>query len=145
MPLVIQLTDDEKCLWRGLDVEEAHRLGKENAKDIIACGFDIAKTFIFSDFDYVGGAFYRNIHRIQRLVTMNQASRPPTRPPCAAPSSHSSSGGSPSAPEGGDQVQVAPHTGAVSSALVPTQPTTAATQEGWGAASGRSVYSRQRA
>jgi len=48
------------------------RLGKENAKDIIACGFDIAKTFIFSDFDYVGGAFYRNIHRIQRLVTMNQ-------------------------------------------------------------------------
>jgi len=72
VPLVIQLTDDEKCLWRGLAVEEAHRLGKENAKDIIACGFDIAKTFIFSDFDYVGGAFYRNIHRIQRLVTMNQ-------------------------------------------------------------------------
>uniref|UniRef100_A0A061SDB0 Tryptophan--tRNA ligase, cytoplasmic n=1 Tax=Tetraselmis sp. GSL018 TaxID=582737 RepID=A0A061SDB0_9CHLO len=72
VPLVIQMTDDEKCLWRGLSVEEAYRFGKENAKDIIACGFDISKTFIFSDFDYVGGAFYRNIHRIQRLVTMNQ-------------------------------------------------------------------------
>jgi hypothetical protein len=38
----------------------------QNAKDIIACGFDINKTFIFSDFEYVGGAFYRNIVRIQR-------------------------------------------------------------------------------
>lgn len=38
----------------------------QNAKDIIACGFDVSKTFIFSDFEYVGGAFYRNIVRIQR-------------------------------------------------------------------------------
>lgn len=26
----------------------------ENAKDIIAIGFDVEKTFIFSDFDYIG-------------------------------------------------------------------------------------------
>ena len=26
----------------------------ENAKDIIACGFDKKRTFIFSDLDYVG-------------------------------------------------------------------------------------------
>lgn len=38
----------------------------QNAKDIIACGFDVSKTFIFSDFEFVGGAFYRNIIRIQR-------------------------------------------------------------------------------
>lgn len=44
----------------------------QNAKDIIACGFDVNKTFIFSDYEYVGGAFYRNIIRIQRCVTMNQ-------------------------------------------------------------------------
>ena len=25
----------------------------ENAKDIIACGFDVTKTFIFSDFDFI--------------------------------------------------------------------------------------------
>ncbi|CAD7704142.1 unnamed protein product [Ostreobium quekettii] len=71
-PLVIQLTDDEKSLWKNLDVDEARRLARENAKDIIACGFDIARTFIFSDYDYVGGAFYRNASRIQRCVTLNQ-------------------------------------------------------------------------
>jgi tryptophanyl-tRNA synthetase len=31
-------------------VEEACRLSRENAKDIIACGFDPKRTFIFSDF-----------------------------------------------------------------------------------------------
>ena len=31
-----------------------HRLAIENARDIIACGFDRSKTFIFSDLDYVG-------------------------------------------------------------------------------------------
>ena len=72
VPLVIQLTDDEKFLWKGLSVEETRRLARENAKDIIACGFDVTRTFIFSDFEYVGGAFYRNIVRIQRSVTMNQ-------------------------------------------------------------------------
>jgi tryptophanyl-tRNA synthetase len=72
VPLVIQLTDDEKFLWKGLDLEESRRLARENAKDIIACGFDVTRTFIFSDFEYVGGAFYRNIVRIQRTVTMNQ-------------------------------------------------------------------------
>ena len=72
VPLVIQLTDDEKYLWKGLDLEETRRLARENAKDIIACGFDVSKTFIFSDFDYVGGPFYRNIVAIQRSVTMNQ-------------------------------------------------------------------------
>lgn len=29
------------------------RLAFENAKDIIACGFDMSKTFIFSDLDYI--------------------------------------------------------------------------------------------
>jgi len=55
VPLVIQLTDDEKCMWKNLSVEECMRLARENAKDIIACGFDISRTFIFSDFNYVGG------------------------------------------------------------------------------------------
>lgn len=72
VPLVIQLTDDEKFLWKGLSVEETRRLARENCKDIIACGFDVSRTFVFSDFEYVGGAFYRNIARIQRAVTMNQ-------------------------------------------------------------------------
>ncbi|CAN0406628.1 unnamed protein product, partial [Scytosiphon promiscuus] len=42
VPLVVQLTDDEKFLFKpGLKLEEVRtRLAFENAKDIIACGFD---------------------------------------------------------------------------------------------------------
>lgn len=54
MPLVIQLTDDEKTLWKELTVEEAMALARENAKDIIAMGFDVNKTFIFSNLDFMG-------------------------------------------------------------------------------------------
>ncbi|XAR57526.1 Tryptophan--tRNA ligase [Bertholletia excelsa] len=72
VPLVIQLTDDEKCMWKNLTVEESKRLARENAKDIIACGFDISRTFIFSDFNYVGGAFYENMVRISKCVTHNK-------------------------------------------------------------------------
>lgn len=74
VPLVIQLTDDEKMLWKDLQLEEANRLAYENAKDIIAVGFDKMKTFIFTDFDYIGQCpeFYRNMIRIQKCVTFNQ-------------------------------------------------------------------------
>lgn len=39
-PLVIQLTDDEKFLWKKLTLDECKQMYLENAKDIIACGFD---------------------------------------------------------------------------------------------------------
>lgn len=32
VPLVIQLTDDEKSLWKGIDVQEARRLAREVCK-----------------------------------------------------------------------------------------------------------------
>ena len=51
---------------RNLELEESERLAKQNIKDIIACGFDESRTFIFTDFNYLGGAFSRNIKRIQR-------------------------------------------------------------------------------
>ena len=54
VPLVIQLTDDEKFLWKDLKFEEARNLAIENAKDIIAIGFDVKKTFIFADLTFVG-------------------------------------------------------------------------------------------
>jgi len=77
VPLVIQLTDDEKFLWKDLSAEEAHRLAIENAKDIIACGFDKDKTFIFSDIEYITSSmpFYYNILKIQKCVLVNQAKR----------------------------------------------------------------------
>ncbi|XP_024009595.1 tryptophan--tRNA ligase, cytoplasmic isoform X1 [Eutrema salsugineum] len=73
VPLVIQLTDDEKCIWKNISVKESKRLARENAKDIIACGFDVTKTFIFSDFDYVGGAFYENMVKVGKCVTLNKS------------------------------------------------------------------------
>ena len=72
VPLVIQLTDDEKYLWKDLKVEETKRMAFDNAKDIIALGFDPKKTFIFSDFNHVGGAFYENMLQIMKHVTFNQ-------------------------------------------------------------------------
>eukprot|EP00736_Rhodelphis_marinus_P012798 Rmarinus@m.25981 len=71
VPLVIQLTDDEKFLWKDLSAEETHRLAFENARDIIACGFDVEKTFIFSDMDYIGH-MYPNILKVQKATTFNQ-------------------------------------------------------------------------
>lgn len=74
VPLVIQMTDDEKFLWKDITIEEGNKYAYENAKDIIACGFDPKKTFIFSDFDFMAQCpnFYRNICRIQKCVTFNQ-------------------------------------------------------------------------
>ncbi|KAJ8905073.1 hypothetical protein NDN08_001584 [Rhodosorus marinus] len=74
VPLVIQLTDDEKFLFTQdpkKKLEDFYQMGKDNAKDIIACGFDPEKTFIFSDLDYVG-TMWKNIVKIQKAVTYNQ-------------------------------------------------------------------------
>lgn len=54
VPLVIQLTDDEKTLWKDLKVDEAIKLARENAKDIVAMGFNVEKTFIFNNLTFMG-------------------------------------------------------------------------------------------
>lgn len=96
VPLVVQLTDDEKFLFKHeLKVEQTYEFAKRNARDIIAVGFKLEKTFIFSDYDFVGGAFYRNVSKISRQITINQAKatfgfndsyvHPPVlRQPCAS-------------------------------------------------------------
>ncbi|XP_073819983.1 tryptophan--tRNA ligase, cytoplasmic-like [Musca autumnalis] len=74
VPLVIQMSDDEKTIWKDLKVEEAIALAHENAKDIIAMGFNPEKTFIFNDLTFMGQcpAFYQNVIRMQKCVTFNQ-------------------------------------------------------------------------
>jgi len=78
VPLVIQMTDDEKYLWKGVyidgddNLDYFRNLTIQNAKDIIACGFDMKKTFLFSDCDYVG-SMYPNIVRIWKAVTYSTA------------------------------------------------------------------------
>ncbi|KAI0119301.1 tryptophanyl-tRNA synthetase [Daldinia grandis] len=74
VPLVIMLTDDEKFLFsEKRTVEEVIGYSRDNCQDIIAIGFDPDKTFIFSDYEFMGGAFYRNVTRFAKLVTYNQA------------------------------------------------------------------------
>lgn len=75
VPLIIMMTDDEKYIFGGPErtIANVQQYTSNNAKDIIAVGFDPKKTFIFSDYDYMGGAFYRNVTRISKHVTLNVA------------------------------------------------------------------------
>jgi len=45
----------------------------KNARDIIAVGFKLEKTFIFSDYDFMGGEFYKNVSKVSRQITLSQA------------------------------------------------------------------------
>jgi tryptophanyl-tRNA synthetase len=73
VPIVIQLTDDEKFLFKHeLKPEQTMVFSRQNARDIIACGFDLERTFIFSNYEFMGGAFYRNVSKISRQITYNQ-------------------------------------------------------------------------
>lgn len=71
VPLVIQITDDEKFFHKHeLTLEKAHEMGYENIKDIIAFGFNPEKTFIFSDIDYIS-TLYPNVCKFQRALTLS--------------------------------------------------------------------------
>ncbi|WRT64811.1 tryptophan-tRNA ligase [Kwoniella shivajii] len=91
VPLVIQLTDDEKYLLERDVKKQAEimkkikgkkpidllrhykKMGQDNVKDIIACGFIPEKTFIFSDLAHVGGAFYENVVLMAKTITQSQS------------------------------------------------------------------------
>ncbi|KAK6903786.1 tryptophan-tRNA ligase [Kwoniella mangroviensis CBS 8507] len=91
VPLVIQVTDDEKYLLerdikkqaelmkkikgkKPLDLLRHYKkMGQDNIKDIIACGFIPEKTFIFSDLANVGGAFYENVVLMAKTITQSQS------------------------------------------------------------------------
>lgn len=71
-PLVIQLTDDEKFMHsHKIEIDAVRKYTIENCMDIIAVGFDPKKTFIFSDLDFIGGAFYENMCRMAKRITIN--------------------------------------------------------------------------
>jgi tryptophanyl-tRNA synthetase len=59
-PVVIQLTDDEKwaCEPDKMSREDAEKYSFENARDIIACGFDVRKTLIFSNLSVMSHKIY---------------------------------------------------------------------------------------
>ena len=71
VPLVIQVTDDEKSRYRPeLELEKVIKMGMSNITDIIAFGFDPEKTFIFLDTEYIQ-YLYPNVIRVQKNTTLN--------------------------------------------------------------------------
>lgn len=76
VPLIIMLTDDEKFFHsQKLSLEETHRFAMQNAMDIIAVGFDMKKTFIFTDTDFIdngSAAFNKNVRELGKRTTNNQ-------------------------------------------------------------------------
>lgn len=71
VPLVVQLTDDEKFYFKDITLEQVEKMTRENMKDIIALGFDPKLTFIFNDLDYMG-SMYRVVARIEKAYTASQ-------------------------------------------------------------------------
>uniref|UniRef100_A0A6U4Y2F4 Tryptophan--tRNA ligase, cytoplasmic n=1 Tax=Neobodo designis TaxID=312471 RepID=A0A6U4Y2F4_NEODS len=71
VPLVIQMTDDEKFLWKDITLDQVAVMTRENARDIFAIGFDPEKTFLFSNLAYLGN-MYPVILRLQKATTASQ-------------------------------------------------------------------------
>lgn len=72
IPFVIQITDDEKFLWKSMDLEEVIRNGRENIKDIIAFGLDPKLTYIFSNVESCH-RFEKNTLKISKAINLNEA------------------------------------------------------------------------
>lgn len=74
--VVIQMSDDEKFAFKGnkedKSVEYYNELTYKNAIDIIACGFDLDKTYIFSNYRQMGKELYYNTVKINQSTTGNQ-------------------------------------------------------------------------
>lgn len=66
------MTDDEKYLWKPLELHECQSHSRENIKDIIACGFNVRNTFIFNNTEYMGH-LYPVVVQVQRLITCSTA------------------------------------------------------------------------
>jgi tryptophanyl-tRNA synthetase len=77
VPLVIMLTDDEKFLFKEkLKQEQVYEFSRQNAKDIIAIGFDVKKTFMYIDSEFFSSGYNRhfslNTTEFEKLITNNQ-------------------------------------------------------------------------
>ena len=67
--VVIQLTDDEKYYYdnNGKRLTDFKKMADENTKDIMACGFNPQKTFIFTNTEYIQ-------HLYPTIIEINKAS-----------------------------------------------------------------------
>jgi tryptophanyl-tRNA synthetase len=71
--LYFQVTDDEKFLFKKeFRLEDAIGFTYDNALDVIACGFDPKKTFIFSDVEYAK-TLYKMAIQVAKHITFSTA------------------------------------------------------------------------
>jgi tryptophanyl-tRNA synthetase len=59
--VVFQIADDEKFWFKDGDFQKFYELGKQNARDIIALGFDPTKTYLFSNHDQKSDPAYKRV------------------------------------------------------------------------------------
>jgi tryptophanyl-tRNA synthetase len=73
--IIIQISDDEKFIFKdgskSKDLKKYNDLCYKNAKDIIACGFDKNKTYMFSNLESNCGDLYFNNILISKATNMN--------------------------------------------------------------------------
>lgn len=73
VPVIIQLSDDEKFLLTKKSMNEISNYSDDIIKDIIALGFDPENTFIFSNSSYIA-EMYGTILNIQNIISKNDCS-----------------------------------------------------------------------
>ena len=66
----IQITDDEKFLFKNISLEQSKQFAYSNALDIIALGFDKKKTFIFLDTEY-SKTLYEQAIKVAKHLTFS--------------------------------------------------------------------------
>ena len=71
VPVVIQITPDEKYLFRDYSLEELKKYSNENIKDILSIGFKPERTFIFSNLGSIQH-FYETCLKIQKEISINE-------------------------------------------------------------------------
>lgn len=73
--VIIQMSDDEKYLFKNgtgsMNLDKYRRYSYDNARDIIACGFDLEKTLIFSNLEHNAGELYQNNVMIMGSINMS--------------------------------------------------------------------------
>lgn len=69
--VVIQIADDEKYYFKDMKFDKIRQNGIENIKDILACNFNLNKTFIFFNRDYTTNKEYMNtVHEMYKHINI---------------------------------------------------------------------------
>lgn len=72
VPMLFQMTDDEKFLFKDLTLEDTRKLAYENALDFVALGFDPKKTKIILDSENIK-TLYPIALKVAKKVTFSTA------------------------------------------------------------------------